>query len=103
MEVVIGVVSKWEDIFVVERKKKDGILKSFPSWEVEINESKENAVEREVIEETWVTAKIVKLLGNRVHPKSKKNLTYYAMDYVSGEISNIDKWISKVYLVSKMN
>lgn len=99
-EVVIGIVRRWDQVLVVDRVKDDGIRKSFPSGKVEENENKEHAVIREVYEETWTFTSIEEYVWSRIHPISQKHISYYLLQYESGELSDADEWISAVSWVS---
>lgn len=56
----------------------------FPAGEIEPGESAEEAAVRETGEETGLTVSAVKLLGERVHPKTQRLMSYTACDVVSG-------------------
>ncbi|WP_254709311.1 NUDIX hydrolase [Streptomyces lunaelactis] len=56
----------------------------FPAGEVEPGESEDQAAVRETGEETGLDVKAVRSLGERVHPKSGRLMSYTACEVVSG-------------------
>lgn len=72
-------------VLMVRRKVSEGSLSwQFPAGEVEAGESDEDAAVRETAEETGVTVRAVKRLGDRVHPATGRNMAYVACEVVSG-------------------
>ena len=51
----------------------------------------ERRIVKEVKSETALSTKLVKSLGNRVHPQTHTITFYYALEYVSGELINLDE------------
>lgn len=73
-------------VLMVRRRVSEGELSwQFPAGAVEAGESMEEAAVRETLEETGLTVEAVKLIGDRVHPKSKRFMGYTAARIVSGE------------------
>ncbi|MCX4809017.1 NUDIX hydrolase [Streptomyces sp. NBC_01239] len=73
-------------VLMVRRRVSEGELSwQFPAGAVEAGESMEEAAVRETLEETGLTVEAVKLIGDRVHPKSKRFMSYTAARVVSGE------------------
>jgi 8-oxo-dGTP diphosphatase len=100
-DVVIWVLPLWKDVVVVERKKNDWIPFSFPSWTIEQWETPEEAVIREIGEETWIKSAIVQNLWMRPHPKrTDKLFHYFLMRYESGNMETHDENIKQVMRVS---
>lgn len=90
INIVVGVVAKSNKFLLIKRQKiEKDLIWSFPSGKVEKYESLEQAVVREVFEETNVVAKINKQLGQRVNKEKQVYITYFALNYVSGNESNI--------------
>jgi 8-oxo-dGTP diphosphatase len=72
-------------VLLVRRRVKEGALSwQFPAGEVEPGESNENAAARETLEETDLTVRPAKFLGERVHPNTGRTMVYVACDFVSG-------------------
>ena len=100
-KIVLGIVTNSEKILIVRRKEKEkNLLWQFPGGEREIGETDEQAVLREIKEETGVESSIIKCLGDRIHPYTNREMSYWACDYISGGISISDddlaeaKWIN---------
>lgn len=73
-------------VLMVRRRVSEGELSwQFPAGAVEAGESMEEAAVRETLEETGLTVEAVKLIGDRVHPKSKRFMGYTAARIISGE------------------
>ena len=107
IEVTIGVVTDNSKVLIVKRKKGEGnLIWQFPGGTVEPNETDEEAVVREVKEETGCNISIVKLIGERIHPYTRKPMSYWACKYESGNISVNDddleeaRWVEKKELLS---
>ena len=91
-DVVVGIINKDGKILMIKRVKKEGnLVWAFPGGKVENLETKEEACIREVYEETGINVKINKILGERVHPNTNTNLTYFLCDYLSGEITILNE------------
>ncbi len=72
-------------VLMIRRRVKEGQLSwQFPAGAIEPGESAEQAAVRETLEETGVTVGAVKLLGERVHPKTQRVMSYTACDLLSG-------------------
>lgn len=72
-------------VLMVRRRMREGELSwQFPAGAIETGESAEEAAVRETQEETGLTVSAVKLLGERVHPKTQRLMSYTACDVVSG-------------------
>ena len=106
-EVVVGIVSLNDEILIIQRKYREGdLLWQFPGGKIEDGELAEEAVLREVLEETNIGCTLVKYLGKRIHPATDTKILYYACKYTSGEIAVCDnevadaKWI-KCHDISK--
>lgn len=85
-KIVIAIVKKDNKFLMVRRKQKEGNLHwQFPAGGVEENEADEEAVLREVFEETDVVCKIIDKLGERVHPTTNRIVSYWKCSYISGE------------------
>jgi 8-oxo-dGTP diphosphatase len=72
-------------VLMVRRRVSEGRLSwQFPAGEVEPREAREDAAMRETREETGLDVAAVKLLGERVHPKTSRLMSYTACEVVGG-------------------
>ncbi|WP_407563341.1 NUDIX hydrolase [Streptomyces sp. 184] len=72
-------------VLMVRRRVREGQLSwQFPAGAIELGESAEQAAVRETLEETGLTVEAVKLLGERVHPKTGRLMSYTACSPISG-------------------
>ncbi|MFE5562151.1 NUDIX hydrolase [Streptomyces sp. NPDC056544] len=73
-------------VLMVRRRISEGQLSwQFPAGEVEPGEAREDAAVRETQEETGLTVKALKLLGERVHPATSRLMSYTACEVVGGQ------------------
>jgi 8-oxo-dGTP diphosphatase len=73
-------------VLMVRRRVKEGALSwQFPAGAIEAGESPEEAAVRETLEETGLEVKAIRLLGQRVHPKTGRAMSYTAAEVVAGE------------------
>lgn len=101
-EVVIAIIKRGVDVLIVKRKEGEGLLRwQFPGGEIKPFETDEQAVIREVLEETACRVSIDKFIGTRTHPYTKKVISYWGCNYTEGKISVSDddleeaKWVNK--------
>jgi 8-oxo-dGTP diphosphatase len=72
-------------VLMVRRRVSEGQLSwQFPAGEVEPGETREDAAVRETQEETGLGVAAVKLLGERVHPKTGRLMSYAACEVMGG-------------------
>ncbi|WP_199546624.1 NUDIX hydrolase [Streptomyces sp. N35] len=72
-------------VLMVRRRISEGeLMWQFPAGGIEAGEIPEEAAVRETLEETGLTVKAVKLLGQRVHPKTGREMSYTACEPVEG-------------------
>ena len=91
IEVVMAIVKKDSRVLLVRRAKGEGkLVWQFPGGAVEEGESVNDTALRELKEETGVTAKPLFVIGERVHPYTKKEMAYVALEYVEGGLSVSD-------------
>lgn len=83
-KISLGIVEKNNQILLIKRKIEEDIYWAFPGGVVEDGENEEQAVEREVLEETNVRCKATKKLGQRIHPVFEKDISYWLCEYISG-------------------
>ncbi|MET8544067.1 NUDIX hydrolase [Kitasatospora sp. NPDC004799] len=78
-------------VLMVRRRVSEGQLSwQFPAGEIEAGESPEEAAVRETAEEAGLGVAAVKLLGERVHPKTGRLMSYTACEVVSGTAAVVD-------------
>ncbi|MEK8146351.1 NUDIX hydrolase [Streptomyces sp. M10(2022)] len=79
-------------VLMVRRRISEGQLSwQFPAGEIEDGETSEQAAVRETQEEVGLAVIAVKPLGERVHPKSGRNMSYTACAVTSGTAHVADK------------
>ncbi|MFJ3289961.1 NUDIX hydrolase [Streptomyces sp. NPDC086669] len=89
-------------VLMVRRRVKEGELSwQFPAGAIEAGESPEEAAVRETLEETGLKVEAASLIGQRVHPKTGREMSYTACAVVDGEahIADADEldavaWVS---------
>lgn len=73
-------------VLMVRRRISEGeLMWQFPAGAIEAGEGAEDAAVRETAEETGLTVKAQRLLGERVHPKTGRLMSYTACEPVSGD------------------
>jgi 8-oxo-dGTP diphosphatase len=73
-------------VLMVRRRISEGeLMWQFPAGAIEPGEVATEAAVRETSEETGLAVKAVRLLGERVHPKTGRLMSYTACEPVSGE------------------
>ncbi|MFC4035871.1 NUDIX hydrolase [Streptomyces polygonati] len=72
-------------VLMVRRRVREGELSwQFPAGEIEPGESPAEAAVRETREETGLTVTATRFLGERVHPKTRRSMSYTACTVVTG-------------------
>lgn len=73
-------------VLMVRRRISEGeLMWQFPAGAIEPGEGALEAAVRETGEETALTVKAIRLLGERVHPKTGRLMSYTACEVVEGE------------------
>mgnify|MGYP002623761308 CR=1 FL=1 len=74
-------------VLMVRRRASEGeLMWQFPAGGIEDGgETAEDAAVRETLEETGLVVKATRLLGERVHPKTGRRMSYTACEVVDGE------------------
>lgn len=81
-----AIIVQGDRVLMVRRAVKEGELSwQFPAGAIEDGETAEQAAVRETQEETGLTVEVIKLIGDRVHPKSGRFMSYTACTILSGE------------------
>lgn len=79
-------------VLMIRRRVKEGELSwQFPAGAIEPGEATEDAAVRETVEETGLVVTALKLLGERVHPKTHRTMSYTACEVVQGEAQIADE------------
>lgn len=72
-------------LLLVRRRVSEGSLSwQFPAGQVEPGESAEDAAVRETFEETGLVVAARRILGDRVHPATKRQMFYVEADAIAG-------------------
>ncbi|MFE7233950.1 NUDIX hydrolase [Streptomyces sp. NPDC057596] len=80
-----AIIVRDDRVLMVRRAVKEGeLMWQFPAGAIEAGESAEDAAVRETLEETGLTVKAVRLLGERVHPKTGRAMSYTACEVLEG-------------------
>ncbi|MFE6053735.1 NUDIX hydrolase [Kitasatospora sp. NPDC056446] len=89
--IAAAIVVREGRVLMVRRRVSEGQLSwQFPAGEIEAGESPEEAAVRETAEETGLGVAAVKLLGERVHPKTGRLMSYTACEVVGGTAEVVD-------------
>jgi len=89
-EIVLGIVkSKTDKIIILDRlwkeKSLDGstsLTWAFPGGEIDEGETPEEALVREVRNETGLKVKVVKKISERIHPQFSVKITYFSCEVI---------------------
>jgi 8-oxo-dGTP diphosphatase len=83
--IVAAIIVSEGRVLMVRRRVSEGELSwQFPAGEVEPGETPDDAAVRESQEETGLTVRAKKRLGERIHPATGRTMVYVACDIVSG-------------------
>lgn len=81
-----AIITDGDRVLMVRRRVKEGELSwQFPAGAIEAGESPEEAAVRETLEETGLKVEATGLIGQRVHPKTQREMSYTACRVVGGE------------------
>jgi 8-oxo-dGTP diphosphatase len=79
------IVSEGKVLMVRRRISEGELMWQFPAGAIETGEAAEAAAVRETAEETGLVVAATKLLGERVHPKTGRLMSYTACEVLQGE------------------
>lgn len=83
--IAAAIVVREGRVLMVRRRVSEGQLSwQFPAGEVEPGEAREDAAVRETQEETGLEVAALRLLGERVHPKTGRLMSYTACEVMGG-------------------
>lgn len=81
-----AIITDGDRVLMVRRRIKEGELSwQFPAGAIEAGESPEDAAVRETLEETGLKVEAASLIGQRVHPKTGREMSYTACAVVDGK------------------
>lgn len=87
-----AIIVHGDRVLMVRRRIKEGeLMWQFPAGGIEPGETAEEAAVRETEEETGLTVEAIKLLGERVHPKTGRLMSYTACSVVEGQAHVADE------------
>ena len=87
-----AIIVQDDKVLMVRRRVSEGeLMWQFPAGGIEAGESPEEAAVRETAEETGLVVKAVRLLGERVHPKTGRAMSYTACEVLQGEAHVADE------------
>jgi 8-oxo-dGTP diphosphatase len=90
--VSMAIIAHEGAVLMIRRRMAEGeLLWAFPGGAVEEGETPEEAAVREVAEEVGLTVEAEKVLGERVHPKTGRAMTYTACTVLGGEPAVLDE------------
>ena len=87
-----AIITDGDRVLMVRRRVKEGELSwQFPAGGIEDDETPEEAAVRETLEETGLKVESVSLIGQRVHPKTGREMSYTACRVIDGEAHVADE------------
>ena len=83
--IAAAVIVQDRRLLLVRRRVAEGSLSwQFPAGAIESGESAEDAAVRETFEETGLVVAARRVLGDRIHPATKRQMFYVAADGLAG-------------------
>jgi 8-oxo-dGTP diphosphatase len=84
------VVAEGKLLMIRRREREGDLLWALPGGAIEAGETPEEAAVRETVEETGLVVAAMKVLGERVHPKTHRTMSYTACEVLQGEAKVAD-------------
>jgi 8-oxo-dGTP diphosphatase len=101
--IALGIIKRDDEVLVVRRQEIEQGLNGetltyvFPGGKVEDNETVEESVVREVLEESGYNVEVISTIDERQHPTFPAYMSYLACKLVNDEVSEVkDKGIAEV-------
>lgn len=89
--IAAAIITRDGEVLLTRRRFREGeLLWGFPSGAVEEGETAEQAAAREVAEELGFRVEATEIIGERIHPATKRQMVYIACRVVDGEPQLVD-------------
>ncbi|MEU6552076.1 NUDIX hydrolase [Streptomyces sp. NPDC046915] len=73
-------------LLMIRRSEREGdLLWALPGGGIEAGETPEEAAVREALEETGLKVEAITVIGQRIHPKTGRDMSYTACRVIDGE------------------
>lgn len=93
MTIAIGIVKYRDSVLMVKRSANNEKLSwGFPATMIKPQEGIPGRIVKETFAETGIKTKFIRYLGNRIHPDTKTITYYCALEYLNGEVENMDEY-----------
>lgn len=90
-DVVVGIVLRRRRAVMLRQATQAGTMWTFPGGKVEKDETREEAVVRELREEIGLYCRVVRKIGDRLHPVTGRPITYFLCKAQGGKPRNIER------------
>jgi ADP-ribose pyrophosphatase YjhB (NUDIX family) len=91
LRVAIAVVMRANHVLLVRRREESEDLWQFPAGVVKPGAASNKVAASETLAETGVLCEPARMIGTRLHPRTKVYCDYFYCDYVAGEAMNLDR------------